>query len=243
MHRRMERKAGIMKFDKPIISGTLIKRYKRFLADVELDDGTIITAHCHNTGRMTTCTEPGWRVALSDSQNPKRKHRYTWELVHNGTCWICVNTGRANQLAFEAVANGIIPAFSGYDEVKREQKFGNSRFDLLLKKGEELCYIEVKNVTLLASDGCYAFPDAVTERGRKHLLELIDVMKAGHRAAMLYVVARSDGTTFRAAHKIDPAYAEALNTAVETGVEVHAWRADISLSEMMLAEPVSLDCT
>lgn len=118
----------------PVIFGTLIRRYKRFLADVELDDGTVITAHCPNTGRMTTCAEPGWRMALSDSQNPKRKHRFTWELVHNGDCWICVNTCRANDMAFEAVSIGIIPAFSGYSEVFREQKFGNSRFDLLLRK-------------------------------------------------------------------------------------------------------------
>lgn len=227
-----------MKFEPPLIFGTLIKRYKRFLADVELDDGNVITAHCPNTGRMTTCAEPGWRVALSDSRNPKRKHRYTWELVHNGQCWICVNTGRANDMAFEAVSNGVIRELAGYDEVLREQKFGNSRFDLLLRDGEQLCYVEVKNVTLLAADGCYAFPDAVTERGQKHLLELIDVVKAGHRAAMLYVIPRSDGTTFRAAHEIDPVYAEALEMARAAGVEIHAWRAEISPDEIRLAEPV-----
>ena len=137
----------------PIIFGTLIKRYKRFLADVELEDGSVITAHCPNTGRMTTCAEPGWRVALSDSRNPKRKHRYTWELVHNGDCWICVNTGRANEMAFEAVSNGAIPELAGYTEVRREQTFGNSRFDLLLRDGEKCCFVEVKNVTLLAEDG------------------------------------------------------------------------------------------
>ena len=227
-----------MKFDEPLLSGTLLKRYKRFLADVELDDGTVITVHCPNTGRMTTCAEPGWRVALSDSHNPKRKYRYTWELVHNGTCWICVNTGRANEIASEAVAGGIIPELAGYAEVLREQKFGNSRFDLLLRNGDELCYVEVKNVTLLADDGCYAFPDAVTERGRKHLNELVDVIKAGHRAAMLYVIPRSDGTAFRAAREIDPNYAEALDAAVVAGMEVHAWRADVSPEEIRLFEPV-----
>ena len=131
-----------MIFDQPLLFGTLIKRYKRFLADVELDDGSIITAHCPNTGRMTTCAEPGWRVALSDSQNPKRKYPFTLELVHNGTCWICVNTGRANQIAVEAVSKGWIPELSGYAEVLREKKFGNSRFDLLLKNGDDdLCYV------------------------------------------------------------------------------------------------------
>lgn len=222
-----------------MIFGTLIQRYKRFLADVELDDGTLITAHCPNTGRMTTCAEPGWRVALSDSQNPKRKYRFTWELVHNGQGWICVNTGRANEMAAEAVGNEIIHGLSGYAEVLREQKFGNSRFDLLLRTGENLCYVEVKNVTLLAQDGCYAFPDAVTERGRKHLNELIEVIKAGHRAAMLYVIPRSDGTAFRAAEEIDPEYSAALKDALAAGVEVYAWRADVSPEEIRLAEPVA----
>ncbi len=219
----------------PVIFGTLIKRYKRFLADVELEDGSVITAHCPNTGRMTTCAEPGWRVALSDSRNPKRKCRYTWELVHNGQCWICVNTGRANPMAFEAVSKGWIPELSGYAEVLREQTFGNSRFDLLLRTGDDLCYVEVKNVTLVADDGCYAFPDAVTERGRKHLDELVNVVKAGHRAAMLYVIARSDGTGFRAAPEIDPRYAAALAEALEAGVEIHAWRADVSPEGLLLS--------
>lgn len=224
----------------PVIFGTLIRRYKRFLADVELEDGRVITAHCPNTGRMTTCAEPGWKVALSDSGNPKRKYRHTWELVHNGNGWICVNTGRANEMAFEAVSKGWIPDLAGYDEVIREQKFGNSRFDLLLKTGEERCYVEVKNVTLLAADGCYAFPDAVTERGRKHLNELIEVVKAGHRAAMLFVIPRSDGTSFRAAHEIDPDYAEALRLSAEAGVELYVRQAGVSPNEIRLENPVEL---
>lgn len=228
-----------MKFEQPMIFGTLIKRYKRFLADVKLDDGSVITAHCPNTGRMTTCAEPGWRVALSDSHNPKRKYRHTWELVHNGDCWICVNTCRANQIAFEAVSNNVIPELSGYAEVLREQRFGNSRFDLLLKNGDERCYVEVKNVTLLAGDGCYAFPDAVTERGRKHLLELITVLNAGHRAAMLYVIPRSDGHGFRPAGEIDPAYAAAFGEAGAAGVEIYAWQAAVSPESIQLASPVA----
>jgi sugar fermentation stimulation protein A len=223
----------------PVIFGTLIKRYKRFLADVELEDGRVITAHCPNTGRMTLCAEPGWRVALSESQNPKRKYRYTWELVHNGTCWICVNTGRANEMAFEAISKGGIPELTGYDEVIREQKFGTSRFDLLLKKGIDFCYVEVKNVTLIADDGCYIFPDAVTERGRKHLNELMDVIKAGHRAAMLFVIPRSDGSGFRAAHEIDPAYASALKDAAAAGVEVYARGAEVTPSDVRLSAAVA----
>ena len=158
--------------------------------------------------------------------------------MHNGRCWICVNTGRANEMAFEAVSNGIIPGLAGYAEVLREQTFGNSRFDLLLRTGKDLCYVEVKNVTLLANDGCYAFPDAVTERGRKHLCELMDVVKAGHRAAMLYVIPRSDGTAFRAAHEIDPAYSAALKNAVAAGVEVYAWRTAVSPEEIRFSSPV-----
>ena len=225
----------------PVILGTLVKRYKRFLADVELEEGEVITVHCPNTGRMTTCAEPGWRVALSDSNNPKRKYRYTWELVHNGDGWIGVNTGRANEMGAEAVANGTIPELSGYAEVLREQTFGNSRFDLLLRTSEALCYVEIKNVTLLATDGCYAFPDAVTERGRKHLNELIEVVKAGHRAAMLFVIPRSDGTGFRAANEIDPAYADALTAAVTAGVEVYAWQAEVSPEGLRLAKPVAVE--
>lgn len=230
-----------MNFDEPLIPGTLIRRYKRFLADVELSDGMVITVHCPNTGRMTTCAEPGWQVALSDSHNPKRKYRFTWELVHNGTGWICVNTGRANELAAEAVANGTIPELSGYAEVLREQTFGNSRFDLLLKTGNDLCYVEVKNVTLLAEDGCYAFPDAVTVRGRKHLNELVEVVKAGHRAAMLYVIPRSDGTAFRIAHEVDPDYFQALKTAMAAGVEVHVWHAEVSSAGMQLLQSVAME--
>lgn len=222
-----------------LVFGTLIKRYKRFLADVELEDGRVITAHCPNTGRMTTCAEPGWRVALSESQNQKRKYRYSWELVHNGHGWICVNTGRANDMAYEAVMQRVIPELVGYDEVLREQTFGNSRFDLMLKRGDERCYVEVKNVTLLAEDGCYAFPDAVTERGRKHLNELMDVVRAGHRAAMLFVIPRSDGSGFRAAHEIDPAYADALKAAASGGVELFAWQAFVSPEELRLATPVT----
>lgn len=223
-----------------VIFGTLVRRYKRFLADVELADGSVITVHCPNTGRMTTCAEPGWRVALSDSRNPKRKYRYTWELVHNGACWICVNTGRANAIAAEAVAEGTIPELSGHAEILREQRFGNSRFDLLLRTGEDLCYVEVKNVTLLANDGCYAFPDAVTERGRKHLDELVSVVNAGHRAAMLFVIPRSDGSAFRAAHEIDPRYAEALRRAADSGVEMFAWQAEVSPEILRLSVPVAI---
>lgn len=223
-----------------MLFGTLLKRYKRFLADVELDDGSVITVHCPNTGRMTTCAEPGWRVALSDSDNPKRKYRYTWELVHNGTCWICVNTGRANAVAAEALSANLIPELAGFDEVLREQTFGDSRLDLLLKTDAALCYVEVKSVTLLADDQCYTFPDAVSERGSKHLNTLMEAVHAGHRAAMLYVVLRSDGHGFRPAHEIDPAYAAAFSAAAESGVEIYVWQAEVSPQSIQLTCPIAL---
>lgn len=229
-----------MKFDSPLTTGTLIRRYKRFLADIELDSGEVITAHCPNTGRMTTCAEPGYRVALSKSDNPKRKYAYTWELAHNGTCWIGVNTARTNALAAEAIETGIITELQGYDELLREQPFGKSRLDLLLKKGAEHCYVEVKNVTLVMDDGCYAFPDAVTARGTKHLHELIDIVQAGHRAVMLFVVQRADGTTFRPAHEIDPSYTEALQKADDSGVKILVYQSELSPTRAQLVRPVKM---
>ena len=227
-----------MKLPEPLIFGRLIRRYKRFLAEVQLDDGRILTAHCPNTGRMTTCAEPGWRVALSRSDNPKRKYPYTWELVHNEQCWICVNTTRANAVAFEAVSKGWIPRWSPYSEVLREKRFGDSRFDLLLKNGEQKCFVEVKSVTLRTTDGCVAFPDAVTNRGAKHLDELIRVVEAGHRAAMLFVVLRNDGSPFRIANEIDPHYFQALEHAIARGVEIEAWQTQIFPTEIKLTQPI-----
>lgn len=232
-----------MNYDAPLTFGTLIRRYKRFLADIELDDGQLITAHCPNTGRMTTCAKPGWKVALSTSDNPKRKYRHTWELVHNGQCWISVNTGRTNAIAAEAILNDLIPELTGYPELLREQTFGNSRFDLLLRNEDQLCYVEVKSVTLVDSDGCYIFPDAPTERGRKHLKELAQAKATGHRAVMLFVIQRSDGSGFRPASEIDPAYASGLKQSIVAGVEAYAWQAEISPEGILLQHsvPVVID--
>jgi len=216
-----------MQFEQKLIPGKLIKRYKRFLADIELEDGSIITAHCPNSGRMTQCQGEGWKVLLSPANNPNRKLKFTWELVHNGKCWICVNTQRANEVAFEAVSSDKITELIGYDLVEREKKYGkNSRIDILLSNPNELCYVEVKSVTL-TNNGKYTFPDAPTERGRKHLEELIDMKKEGHRAVMLFVVMRSDAKGFEAAAHIDPKYAESLKIARENGVEVLIYETEI----------------
>lgn len=216
-----------MNFTDKLIPGKLIKRYKRFLADVELEDGTLVTAHCPNSGRMTLCQGEGWKVLLSPANNPKRKLQFTWELVHNGTCWICVNTQRANEVAFEAISQNRITELSGYENIEREKKYGkNSRIDILLSNKNEICYVEVKSVTL-THEGKYTFPDAPTERGRKHLDELADMKKEGQRAVMLFLVMRSDGEGFEPASHIDPKYAEKLKDAENAGVEVLVYNTKI----------------
>lgn len=231
-----------MEFSTPLVSGTLVCRYKRFLADVRLDTGELVTAHCANTGRMLTCSGSGWRVALSESDNPCRRLRYTWEMVHNGRCWIGVNTHMANRLAVEGIRSGTIAELTGYDILRTERPYGTgSRVDILLEREGAQCYVEVKNVTLVTDDGCYAFPDAVTERGKKHLAELAGCVAAGHRAVMLYVIQRADGVRFRPAYEVDPSYCSALAMACSQGVEVLSYRAEVSPSGICVRERVQ--CT
>lgn len=226
-----------MKFEQKLIAGTLIQRYKRFLADIKLNSGEIITAHCPNSGSMKTCKTPGWEVRISDSGNPARKYRHTWEMVHNGRCWIGINTSIPNKIAEEAVREGNISELNGFETIRREVKYGeNSRIDLLLENPRQKCYVEVKNVTLVEEDGYYKFPDAVTERGRKHLKELMEMVKQGHRAVMLFVIQRSDGTVFKPAKDIDPQYAATLKQAFDAGVEILPYRAHVSPGEIKLTE-------
>ena len=228
-----------MIFKQTLIPGKLIQRYKRFLADIELDTGKIITAHCPNSGSMKSCMMPGWKVMLSQSDNPKRKYKYTWEMVHNGKCWIGINTIIPNIIAEEAIKNGTIPELSGYDEVKREVKYGtNSRIDILLKSENQLCYVEVKNVTLVEDDGNYYFPDSVTSRGLKHLHELIEMKSQDHRSVMLFVIQRNDGEIFKPAAHIDPKYAEGLKNAYENGVEILVRQADVTPTEINLIKKI-----
>jgi sugar fermentation stimulation protein A len=218
-----------MIFKNPLIPGKLIKRYKRFLADVELESGEIITAHCPNSGSMKTCQTPGWRVLLSYHDVPTRKYKYTWEMVHNGACWIGINTGIPNQIVADAISENKIDSLLGYPEIKREVKYGkNSRIDIYLQNDREICYTEVKNVTLVEKDNYYYFPDSVTERGRKHLYELLEMVKRGHRAVMFYVIQRSDGTIFKPASHIDPAYAESLKEVHNKGVEILVYQAEVT---------------
>ena len=165
---------------------------------------------------------------MTIASNPKRKLRYTLEMVHNGQCWIGVNTGRANAIVAEAISAGSIPELEGYDELITEQKYGkSSRIDILLRRGAELCYVEVKNVTLVAADGNYCFPDAVTARGQKHLRELAGMRLLHQRAVVFYLIQRTDGAGFRVAAEIDSAYAAASGEARKHGVEMLAYVAAV----------------
>lgn len=224
-----------MKFPKILVHGKLIKRYKRFLADIELDTGEIVVAHTANSGSMKSCLEEGAEVYLTHVNDPKRKTKYTWEMIKINASWVGINTSVPNLLVYEAVRNAFFQQLPEYDEVKREVKFEDSRFDVYAKNEQEECYIEVKNVSL--KDGRYArFPDAVTTRGKKHLETLIRVKEQGKRAVMVYVIQRSDVEIFSPAFDIDPEYAEALQRAQEKGVEIIPVRANVSPEEIVLKE-------
>jgi sugar fermentation stimulation protein A len=228
-----------------LIPGRLIQRYKRFLADVELDSGETVTAHCPNTGSMRNCCDPGSRVWLLDSDNPKRKLRYTWELVEvEGSYLACINTNRANHLVKEAILDCRIEELSGYDELLTERPYGaeKSRIDLLLKRqGSADCYVEVKNLTLLTEDGVGIFPDAVTERGQKHLRELIGMVEEGNRAVLLFNVAHTGIRRIAPAWDIDFKYSSTLQQAMELGVEVLAYGVTITPDSISLGRKLSFD--
>lgn len=215
-------------FGAPLARGVLIKRYKRFLADVRLTTGKTITALCPNTGSMKSCSEPGREVALSYHPDPARKYPHTWEMIRMDAGWVGVNTGIPNGLAALAAKYGLIPEFISYPHVRREVRYGvNSRIDLLLEGPPGRLWVEVKNVSLADGDAV-AFPDAVTARGLKHLEELTRVVEKGDRAAMLFVVQRPEGRVFRPADDIDPDYGAGLRRAAAAGVEVLVYRAEVS---------------
>ena len=215
-----------MRFSTALSKGTLIRRYKRFLADVTLDDGTQVTAHCPNTGSMESCYEEGSTVWLSPSENPERKLKWTWEFTATESGLIGVNTSRPNEVMAEAVKEGKIPELAGYSSVRREVKYSNnSRIDLFLEApGKKKCYVEIKNTTLRRGNKVL-FPDAVTARGLKHLKDLSEMVKEGHRSVMVFFVNRPDGESFSPAGEIDPKYAAALKDSIKNGVEVLAIRA------------------
>ncbi|MTH99428.1 DNA/RNA nuclease SfsA [Roseibium sp. RKSG952] len=214
-----------MKLPRPLVSGRLVKRYKRFLADVILDeDGAEVTAHCANPGSMLGLKEPGSRVWLSVSDNPKRKLKFSWEIMEADGALVGINTAHPNKLVEEALHAGLIEQLSGFSNLRREVKYGkNSRVDILLEfAGQSSIYAEVKNVHLMRHAGLAEFPDSVTARGAKHLAELSDMVREGHRAAMVFLVQRPDCDRLSLARDIDPAYAAAFADAKAAGVEAYA---------------------
>ncbi len=221
-----------MKFESALLEGRLVKRYKRFLADVILKDGSAVTAHCPNTGSMKNCWSEGDRVWLRFVDDPKRKLKYTWELVElQGKNLACINTGRANHLVKEAILEKRIPELIGYSELKTEVKYGdeNSRIDILLKdESKPSCFVEIKNVTLLEDDGIGYFPDAKTTRGTKHLRELMAELEKGNRAVLFFNVAHTGIKEVRPASHIDPEYAATFTQAVKAGVEVFVYGCEIT---------------
>ncbi|OQY49591.1 MAG: sugar fermentation stimulation protein SfsA [Desulfobacteraceae bacterium 4572_87] len=218
--------------------GTLIKRYKRFMADVKLRNNHVVTAHCPNSGSMKACCEPGKTVYLTRHNKPSRRLKYTWEMIDMGTSLVGVNTIVPNRLTKAAVLAGDVPELAGYETVRSEVKYGqNSRIDLLLEKGEKRCFVEIKNCTLV-TDGLACFPDAVTSRGLKHLVELQEQVKQGDRSVMFYLIQRMDADRFEPADPIDPAYGRELRKAVQNGVEVFVYDVDINLEGIRLNRPV-----
>lgn len=228
-----------MKFESPLIHGTLVKRYKRFLADVTLDNNEEVTAHCPNTGAMTGCAESNYTVWLSASDNPKRKYKHTWELAQNHRDeWIGINTARANKLAVEAITSGVITELQGYKHLRQEVRYGeeNSRIDILLTDDvREDCYIEVKSVTLLddsKGNGQGLFPDTVTTRGQKHLRELIHIAKQGKRAVLLFLAQHTGINKIAPASEIDAKYSELITEALASGVEILSYGTHISQTQI-----------
>lgn len=219
-----------MDFPAPLIQGRLIRRYKRFLSDIEMPDGSEIVAHCANPGSMLGLATPGSVAWLSPATNPKRKLKFSWELVESDGALVGINTGRANAVVAEALEAGSLEAFQGYGAVRREVPYGsNSRIDFLLP-GDQTpdCFIEVKSVTLKRGGGLAEFPDSVTARGAKHLMELGKIAQEGQRAVMLFLVQRGDCDAVSVAEDIDPVYAAALRQALAKGVEVLCYSCNVS---------------
>ncbi len=251
--------SGRVAYDSPLVEGVFLKRYKRFFADVQLADGTVVVAHCPNTGSMKGLNIPGVPCRISPSTNPKRKLKWTLEQMCIGGDWAMVHTGRPNKIVEQALRAGLVPELAGYDAIQPEQKYGeqNSRIDLRLLKGGQLmpgeaprkrkgvvlqpaeaaCFVEIKNVTLVEG-GNATFPDAVTSRGAKHLEELAWVAGQGHRAVLFFHVGHTGGQTVAAAREIDPHYATTLDRVVQQGVEVLAYGCRMDREGVWLAERV-----
>jgi sugar fermentation stimulation protein A len=216
-----------MQFNQQLKPAILLKRYKRFLADVELANGRQLTVHCPNSGSMRGCSEPGSEVMISRANNPKRKYSHTLEMIKVGEGWVGLNTGLTNHLVAEALAKGQVVEIGAIDRIQREVKVSDhTRLDFLLQSGTKTIFVEVKNCSLV-EENVAMFPDAVTSRGTKHLVELLALKQAGFEAAVLFCVQRQDGNSFAPAHRIDPVYASTLARAHDQGVMVLAYAAAV----------------
>jgi sugar fermentation stimulation protein A len=237
-----------MEFATPLIPGRLVRRYKRFLADIELDSGETVTAHCANPGAMLGLNMPGLRVWVEPNDDPKKKLNYGWRLIELESDWVGIDTAAPNKVVGEALRAGQIPEFAAYTEIRAEVPYGiNSRIDFLLtgggtnNQGLPDTYVEVKNVHLMRDAGLAEFPDTVTKRGAKHLDELAAMVAQGHRAVMLYCVQRTDCARLALAADLDPGYAAAFARARAAGVEALAWSCAISTGGITLDRPVRID--
>lgn len=235
-----------MLFSEPLIKGKLIKRYKRFMADILLENNEVITAHCANSGSMLTVKPDNAPVWVSISKNPKRKLKYTWEIIEINGCNVGINTSHPNQIVADAIEDHKIAGIETYNKLRREVKYGeNSRIDILLENDEHPdCYIEVKNVTMKRDEcipGRAEFPDGITARGTKHLIELSNMVAEGHRAIMFYLVQRNDCNIFSIANDIDNIYYETLLSASQNGVEIMCYSCEVTSNSIELIRPVQVD--
>lgn len=232
-----------MRFERPLVAGRLIQRYKRFLFDAELADGSVITGSCPNTGSMQGLTTPGSPIYMSEHDSPTRKYRHMLEIVEADGTLVGINTGLPNRLAEEAIRTGLIPSLAPYIQTERERRYGrNSRIDLLLSgPGLPQAYVEVKNVHFIRRAGLAEFPDTKTARGAKHLEELGDMVQAGHRAVMLYLIQREDCAAFALSEDLDPLYGRAYRRARARGVEAYAVKCRINPQEIAPIQAIPID--
>ncbi|MEE4164923.1 MAG: DNA/RNA nuclease SfsA [Desulfocapsaceae bacterium] len=227
-----------MQFASTLKKATLIRRYKRFLADVRCPDGSEMTIHCPNSGSMRSCSDPGSSICYSTSDNPKRKYPHTLEMIQVSNTWVGVNTMRTNQIVSEAFSGGIISEYRTFDTLQQEVKTSEgNRLDLLLISADQKIYIEIKSSTLV-QDNCAQFPDAVTTRGTKHLRELIRLAEQGHTAVIFYLVQRGDAERFEPAAAIDPQYTRTLVEAQQSGVRILVYQADVTPRSIEVVRPL-----
>jgi sugar fermentation stimulation protein A len=229
-----------MDFPSPLIPAILLKRYKRFMADVQFADGSVAVVHCANPGAMLGLAIAGARVWLAPSSNPKAKLAWRWELEEAADGLVGINTSHPNHLVAEAISDGHIAMLRGYDSLRREVAYGeSSRVDLLLETGSSRCFVEVKNVHLRRGDRA-EFPDCVTARGAKHLKELAAEVRAGHRAVMFFCIQRDDCKAFSIAADLDPGYAQAFMAARQAGVEAVAYACDVRLDGIRVTRQLEI---